>query len=171
MFIHSFQVAVAASTGLAASLISDGGIHGATTVHSLMGLRDGRFSVDELTERMSSPSETYEVEKVQYLKSLDTVIVDEVSMISAAILDQIECVCRAVKKNDELFGGIQMILVGDFKQLRPVPNIPYGDKGDYIFKSSAFVAFPHIVHLHEVFRYTSIIIFVGELKYVLKNMY
>ena len=148
----SFQVAVCASTGLAASVIRDTGLDGATTVHSLMGLRDGRYSRAELELRMSSPSEACDVQKAEYISSLDTVIIDEISMISASILDQIECVCRSVKCNNKLFGNIQLILIGDFKQLKPVPNVEYGDPGHYVFQSPAFEAFPHVVWLDVIYR-------------------
>ena len=50
-------------------------------MHSVMGLRDCRYSIASLTERMSSPSETYEVENVNVIKDFDTVIIDEVSMV------------------------------------------------------------------------------------------
>jgi hypothetical protein len=134
---------------LAASIIRDSGVHGVGTVHSLMG------PLEELTGRMSSQVETYDVEKVQYLSSLDTIIIDEISMISAVILEQIECVCRVVKRSETLFGGIQMILIGDFKQLNPVPNVDYGHVGQYVFESKLFIAFSHIVQFHEIYRYVA----------------
>ena len=101
---------------------------------------------------MSSPTETCDTEKVETISSLDTVIIDEISMISAAIFEQVECVCRVVKKNETLFGGMQMILLGDFKQLKPVPNIAYGDVGQYVFESPIFIAFSHIVLFDNIYR-------------------
>ena len=50
-----------------------------------------------------------------------------------------------------LFGGIQIVLCGDFRQLPPVPNILYGEEGDFCFESSVFEeVFPHRVVLSEV---------------------
>ena len=120
-----------------------------------MGLRDGRYSFAELSARMGSPSEACDIEKTQYLKSLDTIIIDEISMVSAKILDQVEVVLRVVKDSNVLFGGTQMILLGDFKQLKPIPKIEYGDPGKYVFQSESFRAFGHIIQLDEIFRYNT----------------
>jgi tetrahydromethanopterin S-methyltransferase subunit H len=48
-------------------------------------------------------------------------------------MEQVEEICRAVRKSDIVFGGMQIILSGDFLQLGPVPNMAYDDPGQYIF--------------------------------------
>ena len=48
-------------------------------------------------------------------------------MVSKKIFWDVEGLCRYIRKNDKPFGVIQFILVSDFFQLRPVPNLGYGD--------------------------------------------
>lgn len=82
----------------------------------------------------------------------DVLIIDECSMISARTFECIEKVL-ALKNNKKLFGGIQVILCGDFLQLPPVKNISYDDSGFYCFESSFFkLNFPHRVVLDEIVR-------------------
>ena len=101
--------AITASTGIAASHI-DG-----VTIHwwSGIGIKRG------LTER-----EAEELAKKPYIfdrvKQTKTLIIDEVSMIDAVTLDDVDAVLRHVHGNDRPFGGIQIVLVGDFFQLPPV---------------------------------------------------
>ncbi|XP_061186494.1 uncharacterized protein LOC133194571 [Saccostrea echinata] len=74
-------------------------------------------------------------------------------MLSAAAFDMVEFVCRIWKKNNSVFGGIQVIGCGDFKQLLPVPNRRYQDDGQYCFQSANFFSTsPHHINLHEVVR-------------------
>jgi hypothetical protein len=67
-------------------------------------------------------------------------------MISSKVFDQVEMVFRHLKDQTKLFGGTQVVLSGDFFQLKPVANDLYQDKGDYIFTSEIFKAmkFHHI---------------------------
>ena len=74
-------------------------------------------------------------------------------MISAKVFDQLEHVCRHVRQNDRIFGGIQLIVAGDFYQLPPVPNELYGDPGKLCFLYPNWAkALPHQVILDEVVR-------------------
>ena len=54
-------------------------------------------------------------------------------MLSRKILGTVEGLCRFLINNNDQFGGLQFILVGDFYQLRPVPNMLYGDYGEVFF--------------------------------------
>jgi ATP-dependent DNA helicase PIF1 len=84
----------------------------------------------------------------QNIISTDVLIIDEIPMISSKLLSQVEHLCRNLRNNTCIFGGIQMVLVGDFYQLPPVPNALYGDNGRYCFTAPFFQnGFPHIVQL------------------------
>ncbi|WAR29155.1 PIF1-like protein [Mya arenaria] len=69
------------------------------------------------------------------------------------MFDTIESICRNVKKNNAFFGGLQLILAGDFYQLPPVPDQLYGETGKFCFQSKSFYSsVPHHVDLKTVFR-------------------
>ena len=74
-------------------------------------------------------------------------------MISARVFSQLEFICRNLRGNDCVFGGLQVIVGGDFRQLKPVPNNAYRDPGDYCFLSDAWnCALRHVVVLDTVIR-------------------
>jgi ATP-dependent exoDNAse (exonuclease V) alpha subunit len=106
---HDIPVAVTASTGIAATHMNGMTIHG----WSGIGIRE---HLDE--------HEIELLEGKQYLwKRFDkarVLIIDEVSMLHAHRLDMIERICRRFKRNALPFGGLQVILSGDFFQLPPI---------------------------------------------------
>jgi ATP-dependent exoDNAse (exonuclease V) alpha subunit len=101
--------AVTASTGIAATHI------GGTTIHSWAGLGIDR---NLTTEQIDSI--TYNRFKYRRIKPVRTLIIDEVSMLDAVNIDDIDAVLKAVHGNNRPFGGIQVVMVGDFFQLPPV---------------------------------------------------
>ncbi|MEN9852577.1 MAG: hypothetical protein RI996_520 [Candidatus Parcubacteria bacterium] len=106
---HKIRVAVTASTGIAATHI------GGATIHSWSGLG----VKDELTEEdIDSLMQKERVHK--NFTNTSVLIIDEVSMLSGKQLAGVEKLARAVRKNNEPFGGLQVVLVGDFFQLPPV---------------------------------------------------
>ena len=105
------EPAVTASTGIAATHI--GGI----TIHSWSGIGIKR-KLDKYDLDKIATSE-YIAKRVQRTKIL---IIDEVSMLSSDTLDMVDMVCREIKQSSEPFGGIQIVLVGDFFQLPPIMN-------------------------------------------------
>lgn len=98
---------VLASTGAAACLI--GGI----TVHSFAGIGIGEGSLAQLT------SLAMRKRNMQRWRAATTLIIDECSMIDAEFFDKLEAVARAVRDDERPFGGIQLVLCGDFLQLPP----------------------------------------------------
>ena len=140
------DVRVAATTGLAATRLPTG-----TTVHHLFGLLDGRFNKQQLVERVLS-DDAFVCVKRTVLKT-DVVIIDEVSMLSKKVFEDIEWLCRKVRDCGKPFGGIQFILAGDLFQLKPVPNLPYGDGGEHFIRCLNIDVFlPHRFVLTEVHR-------------------
>ena len=65
-------------------------------------------------------------------KTCKHLIIDEISMIDSELFDKIEAVARALRKSDRPFGGIQLIVCGDFLQLPPV--IKTGEKKKFCFQ-------------------------------------
>lgn len=85
--------------------------------------------------------------------STDVLIIDEVSMISHKVFSQLHFICRSIRANDYPFGGIQLILSGDFRQLKPVPNANYHDSGDYCFNSDIWkLSVTHTIVLDSIMR-------------------
>lgn len=103
------KVAVTASTGIAASHL------GGNTIHSWSGLG----ILDEL-----SPDDLKRLSGSEKLKkrynACDVLVIDEVSMLHGKRLDMINRLAKVMRASDEPFGGLQVILVGDFFQLPPV---------------------------------------------------
>lgn len=106
---HGIAVSVTASTGIAATHI------GGVTIHSWTGMG---------VKKSMSPQEVDILESKQYLwKRFDTakvLIIDEISMLSGEQFDTVDQICRAFKRNQKPFGGMQIVAVGDFFQLPPI---------------------------------------------------
>jgi len=108
---------VLAPTGIAA--INAGG----STLHSFFKLpfypllpNDSKYSVRNLRNTMK-----YNSEKIKLLREVELIIIDEISMVRADIIDFIDKVLRVYNRNmREPFGGKQLLLVGDIYQLEPV---------------------------------------------------
>ena len=106
---HSIPVAITASTGIAATHMNGQTIHGWAGI----GIREHltEMDIDQLEQK---PYLWKRFEKARVL------IIDEVSMLHAHRLDMVEHICRRFKRNELPFGGLQVILSGDFFQLPPV---------------------------------------------------
>ncbi|XP_056007596.1 uncharacterized protein LOC130050837 [Ostrea edulis] len=121
----------------------------ATTLHHWAGILDGRYSHQTLGELFDSDDRFAGARK--RIQAAQCLIIDEISMLSSRTFAMIEFVCRHVKGNDQVFGGLQVIGCGDFKQLPPVPNLRYEDDGSYCFQSKKFnMTFPHHINLLEI---------------------
>ena len=138
---HGVPVAVTASTGIAATHMNG------MTIHSWSGLG----IKDHLDER-----ELEKLEERKYLwKRFDkarVLIIDEISMLEGKQLEIVERICRRFKRNDKPFGGLQVILSGDFFQLPPVRKGEDKD-GEIIPKSKVWqILNPAVCYLEEQFR-------------------
>ncbi|KAK2177701.1 hypothetical protein NP493_583g01066 [Ridgeia piscesae] len=118
---HTFATA---STGVAACHI--GGI----TLHSFAGIGSGKAPLAQCQQLAARTTVTQNWRKCKHL------IIDEISMVDGDFFDKMEAVARTVRKTDEPFGGIQLILCGDFFQLPPVTAS--GDKRKFAFQSRAW---------------------------------
>ncbi len=106
---RKIDAAVTASTGIAATHINGMTIHSWSGV----GIRPSlsKYEVEEIAGR------EYVAKRIVRAKVL---VIDEVSMLGAYMIDMVDAVTKAVKGNDKPFGGLQIIFVGDFFQLPPV---------------------------------------------------
>jgi DNA-binding TFAR19-related protein (PDSD5 family) len=121
----------------------------ATTLHHWAGLRDNRYGNEQLLNLLKNDI-SFNAAKHKVLTA-EVLIIDEISMVSNIVFSQLEYICRKLRGNDFAFGGLQVIVCGDFRQLKPVPN--YYDPGDYCFMSEAWKnAITHVIQLREVHR-------------------
>ena len=122
------QMIMTASTGAAAVKIE--GI----TLHSWGCLGLGDYPAEEVAKKMCA----YEKRRNQ-IRNTKMLAIDEISMINAELLDKLDKALKIARKNNLPFGGIQILLFGDFLQLPPV-NKPTEDKPElkYCFKSDAW---------------------------------
>lgn len=121
-------VAVTASTGIAATHMNG------TTIHSWSGIG----IKDELTERDLS-----NLARKQFLadrlKDTAVLIIDEISMLHAKQLNLVNQVLKHVRKNDNPFGGIQVVVAGDFFQLPPIGSKGESNRDKFAFMSEAWL--------------------------------
>ncbi|KAH8283091.1 hypothetical protein KR054_012030 [Drosophila jambulina] len=121
-----------ASTGVAACLI------GGTTLHAFAGIGGGDASMQRCLELASRPM------SAQTWRKCKRLIIDEISMVDGQFFEKIEAVARHIRRNDRPFGGIQLILCGDFLQLPPVIKADFGaahtatPQQRFCFQSSAW---------------------------------
>jgi ATP-dependent exoDNAse (exonuclease V) alpha subunit len=121
---NRIQVAVTASTGIAASHING------QTIHSWSGI--GIKSIITSDDLSKIRNNKHVAKRIAETKVL---IIDEVSLLQSKTLSVIERVCRTIRRSAEVFGGIQIVLVGDFFQIPPVEefNASSNDAGSDFF--------------------------------------
>lgn len=116
-FLHNIRkqtskrLIVTAPTGVAA--INAGGV----TLHSFFQLPFGPMVPGSETSMVKY---RYSKEKKNIIKSLDLLVIDEISMVRADLLDGVDSVLRRFRRNDQPFGGVQLLMIGDLHQLSPV---------------------------------------------------
>lgn len=106
---HGIEPAITASTGIAATHI-----HG-MTIHSWSGIGIKRALTKDDLEKLA-----YNKFISRRLLKAHILIIDEVSMLAAHTLEMVDAVCRKVRNIQHPFGGLQVVLVGDFFQLPPI---------------------------------------------------
>ncbi|XP_028329072.1 ATP-dependent DNA helicase PIF1 [Gouania willdenowi] len=110
-----------ASTGVAACHI------GGTTLHSFAGIGSGSAPLEQCIALAQRPG------VLQHWTSCKHLIIDEISMVEAQFFDKLESVARSVRRSTQPFGGIQLIVCGDFLQLPPVSK--GNDKTSFCFQA------------------------------------
>lgn len=121
------KICITAMTGCAALLLGSW----AKTLHSWAGIGLGRSPVDVTVKAILTDSK----KKKRWLQT-DCLVIDEVSMLTPALMEYLDVVGRQVRKRaDEPFGGIQLVLVGDFYQLPPVSKESQATDKTFAFES------------------------------------
>lgn len=163
-FLHKLKadthkrIVVVAPTGVAA--INAGGV----TIHSFFQMPfgpilpedndpEGKFSQNSLLNKK------FNKKKINIIKSMDLLVIDEISMVRADLLDGVDQVLRRYRQKQRPFGGVQVIMIGDLQQLAPIikPDEsallkPHYDTGfffsSHVFKESQTLA----IELKHIYR-------------------
>ena len=138
------NVTVTASTGMACMQFKSG-----QTIHKWTGIGDSHLSRNVIIQKIMTDA-TY-VSTKKGIQECKVLFIDEIGMMSSQILGNAEYICRNVRQNGKVFGGLQIVASGCFRQLPPVPS--HCDAGEYCFKHPLFDnIFPHRFNLTEVKR-------------------
>ena len=159
------RTAVVAPTGIAA--LNAGG----TTIHSLFQLPPATFlPVKHMPSLAVGKSMVYDQShlikdmkmyktKRKLIQEMELLIIDEVSMLRADLLDAIDLVLRVVRKNQQSFGGVQVLFIGDLMQLPPIVRDDMQElmslhyKSPFFFDSKVLTQNPPVyVELDKIFR-------------------
>lgn len=145
------RMVVVAPTGVAA--INAGGV----TIHSFFQLNFGPYVPG--TPVNSKELFRFRKEKINIIRSLDLLVIDEISMVRADLLDSIDNVLRHFRRNQAPFGGVQLLMIGDIQQLAPVIKdeewtlLQQSYATPYFFSSLALQRAPYAcVELKTVYR-------------------
>lgn len=124
--IFKGYITLTATTGISAANI------GGVTIHSWSGIQQLQIPFPQILWKC----------KQNNIKNCDLLIIDEISMLSAFVLEYLDKLFKLVRNNNYPFGGIQVVFIGDFLQLPPVAikeelNV-YESKGRYCFESNVW---------------------------------
>ncbi len=135
------KVSVTASTGIAATHI------GGMTIHSWSGIGIKDVLTDRDLDKITSRERI--VKRIDKTKVL---VIDEISMLEGGLLEAVDRVVRRVKKTDTVFGGLQVVIVGDFFQLPPV--VRGGEPFRFAWQSRSWEELdPTVCYLTEQYRH------------------
>ena len=136
VYQHSRQIAVTSTTGTSALLLNG------TTVHSYLGIGYGNGTVKSIVEKICSWSWL----KKRWIE-LDCLFIDEISMMDPEVFDKLEEIARIVRRSVAPFGGIQIVLSGDFLQL------PCVGSNNFCFEAKCWnKCIKQTVYLNEIMR-------------------
>ena len=153
------RMVVVAPTGVAA--INAGG----QTIHSFFQLPfgpqvpEGGNAKNVLPKSLAAQFQKIRKNKLNLMRSLDLLIIDEISMVRADVLDAVDAVLRRARRSQKPFGGVQLLMIGDVHQLAPVAKpeewevlSPYYDT-PYFFGSQVLKKTPYVcVELEHIYR-------------------
>lgn len=143
------NVVVLAPTGVAALNVKG------QTIHSFFGFPPRLIGKHDIEQRINK----------NFYKRIDAIVIDEISMVRADVVDNMDYFLRLNRENDRPFGGVQMLFLGDVFQLPPVVATPFEKeyfrsayKSPYFFDAhvlqNGFKYFA--IHLHKIYRQTEL---------------
>lgn len=158
-FLHNLKhnslkrIVVVAPTGVAA--INAKGV----TIHSFFQLPFGPILPDANSNTSSGFNKKFSKTKINIIKSMNLLIIDEISMVRADVLDGIDKTLKRFRNRNKVFGGVQVLMIGDLQQLSPVIREnewqllkPYYQTG-YFFSSIAYQSCNAItIELRHIYR-------------------
>lgn len=135
------RIAVTASTGLAACNI------GGVTLHSFSGIGLGKEAAGVLIKKVRKNPKA----KNRWLKT-KCLIIDEISMVDGDLFDKLSQIGRTLRNDGRPWGGIQLVITGDFFQLPPVPDGSNG-QAKFAFDAATWnTSIDYTIGLTQVFR-------------------
>jgi ATP-dependent DNA helicase PIF1 len=108
---NGLNIALTSTTGKSAVSI------GGTTIHYWSGIRTGEYSVETLLSLIKKNPDA----KRRWCET-DILVIDEVSMLGGSVLDKLDKIAQIIRKNERVFGGMQIVFSGDFLQLKPIKD-------------------------------------------------
>lgn len=130
------NIGITSTTGISSILI------GGSTIHSYLGLGLAKEPAEILYMKILNNSKM-----AKKWKNLQVLIIDEVSMLSPELFDKLELLARLVRGNTLRFGGIQLILTGDFLQL------PCVESDEFCFQTKTWEkCIDEVIYMTEIFR-------------------
>lgn len=152
------RMIVIAPTGVAA--INAGGV----TIHSFFQLPFGPYvpgNAEETSANEKRYTNKFSREKINIIRSLDLLVIDEISMVRADLLDAVSDVLCRYKDRSRPFGGVQLLMIGDLQQLAPVVKddewalLKDRYASPFFFCSRALQEVPYVgIELTQVYRQT-----------------
>ena len=131
---------------------------GAMTIHSFF-----QFGLGPFVKGVIEPKSDFRIKKskLELIRNLQLLIIDEVSMVRADLMDHIDVELRRIRRNSKPFGGVQLLMIGDLQQL---PPIAHGGEDEllrqyyktlYFFSSAALKSMKYsCIELKTVYRQT-----------------
>lgn len=158
-FLHSIvkngakRAVVLAPTGVAA--INAGG----STIHSFFQLPLAPYIPGTTFRANDKKQFRINRVKLKIIRSLDLLIIDEISMVRADVLDAVDAALKLHRRSMQPFGGVQLLMIGDLAQLAPIVKDDDRDllgkyyTSPYFFESHALKSTPHVsIELKQVYR-------------------
>ncbi|GAA3620034.1 helix-turn-helix domain-containing protein [Flavivirga jejuensis] len=158
-FLHKLKMkslkrmVVVAPTGVAA--INAKGM----TIHSFFQMPFGPLLPDTDSNNAAGFNRKFSKTKINIIKSLDLLVIDEISMVRADLLDGIDRVLRRFKNRNKVFGGVQLLMIGDLQQLSPIIKEDEWEllkpfyKNGFFFSSRAYMESEAItIELSHIYR-------------------